>query len=117
MRDGSVRAVAQLAGGDAVVIDADDISARLIVQAARQSGLSSVYHDLLDFGGDELYVVTEPGLTGQTFGAALLAYRQCCPIGLVRADGSTTLNPPMDTVIGAVRQGRHARRRRLGDPV
>jgi voltage-gated potassium channel Kch len=101
VRDGSVRAVAQLAGGNAVVIDADDISARLIVQAARQSGLSAVYHNLLDFGGDELYVVAEPRLTGQTFGASLLAYSACCPVGLMRADGATTLNPPMETVIGS----------------
>jgi len=101
VRDGSVRAVAQLAGGNAVVIDADDISARLTVQAARQSGLSVVYHDLLDFGGDELYVVSEPDLAGTTFGASLLAYRQCCPIGLVHKDGTTMVNPPMDTVIAA----------------
>jgi ion channel POLLUX/CASTOR len=101
VRDGSVRAVAKLAGGNAVVIDADDISARLTVQAARQSGLSVVYHDLLDFGGDELYVVSEPDLAGTTFGASLLAYRQCCPIGLVHQDGTTIVNPPMDTVIAA----------------
>ena len=64
VQDGASRAVAQLAGGTAVVIDADDISARLIVQAARQSGLSAVYHDLMDFGGDELYVVAEHTLHG-----------------------------------------------------
>ena len=59
------RAVARLAGGDAVVIDGDDISARLIVQTARQSRLSVVYHDLLDFGGDEFYLIAEPRLVGQ----------------------------------------------------
>jgi hypothetical protein len=53
VRDGRNRAVARLAGGNAVVIDADDIGARLIVQTARQSGLSVIYQDLLDFGGDE----------------------------------------------------------------
>jgi len=66
------------------VVDGEDISARLIVQAARQSGLSAVYHDLLDFGGDELYVISEPALAGRTFGAALLGVQECCPIGLVR---------------------------------
>ncbi len=99
VRNSNSRAVTTLAGGNAVVIDADDISARLIVQTARQSGLSVIYHDLLDFGGDELYVVAEPRLIGRPFGAALLAYRQCVPIGLVRADGTTTLNPPMNAVI------------------
>lgn len=100
VRDGGNRAVAQLAGGNAIVIDADDISARLIVQTARQSGLSVIYHDLLDFGGDELYVIREPLLVGKSFGTALLSYRECCPIGLVRANGTTMLNPPMQTVIG-----------------
>jgi voltage-gated potassium channel Kch len=100
VRDGASRAVAKLAGGTAVVIDSDDISARLIVQAARQSGLSAVYHDLMDFGGDELYVVAEPALQGVAFGESLLAYGQCCPVGVMREDGTTQLNPPMDTIIG-----------------
>jgi ion channel POLLUX/CASTOR len=100
VRDGRNRAVARLAGGDAVVIDGDDISARLIVQTARQSRLSVIYHDLLDFGGDELYLIAEPRLVGQSFGQSLLAYRQSCPIGLLHANGSTKLNPPMETVIG-----------------
>ncbi|HZM82968.1 MAG TPA: hypothetical protein VFC19_45205 [Candidatus Limnocylindrales bacterium] len=92
--------VAKLAGGDAVVLDGDDISARLVVQTARQSKLSVVYHDLLDFGGDELYIVAEPTLVGRQFGDALQAYRKGCPVGLVRADGQTCLCPPMDIVIG-----------------
>jgi ion channel POLLUX/CASTOR len=99
VHDGRNRAVARLAGGDAVVIDADDISARLLVQTARQSKLSVVYQDLLDFGGDEIYIVPEPGLAGHKFGDALFAYRRCCPLGLLHSNGSTTLNPPMQTVI------------------
>ena len=100
VRDSANRAVARLAGGSAVVIDGDDISARLVVQTARQSRLSVVYHDLLDFGGDEFYVVSEPRLVGQTFGATQLAYRKCCPVGIYHSNGATKLNPPMDTMIG-----------------
>jgi voltage-gated potassium channel Kch len=100
VRDGRNRAVARLAGGDAVVIDADDISARLVVQTARQSRLSVIYHDLLDYGGDEFYLAKEPKLVGAQFGQALMAYRKCCPVGLFHANGTTTLNPPMNTVIG-----------------
>jgi voltage-gated potassium channel Kch len=99
VRDASSRAVAKLAGGTAIVIDADDISARLIVQAARHSGLSAVYHNLMDFGGDEMYIATAPELVGRTFGEALLAYDRCCAVGLMAADGTTKLNPPMETVI------------------
>lgn len=99
VRDGRNRAVARLAGGDAVVIDADDISARLVVQTARQSKLSVIYQDLLDFGGDEFYLTAEPKLVGRPFGQALLAYRKSCPVGLFHGNGTTTLNPPMHTVI------------------
>lgn len=100
VRDSTNRAVARLAGGDAIIIDGDDISARLVVQTARQSRLSIVYHDLLDFGGDEFYVVAEPRLVGQTFGAAQMAYRNCCPVGIQHGNGTTKLNPPMESVIG-----------------
>lgn len=91
--------VAKLAGGDATVLDGDDISARLVVQTARQSKLSVVYQDLLDFGGDELYIVAEKSLVGRRFGDILQAYRKACPLGLVHPDGSTTLSPPMETII------------------
>jgi ion channel POLLUX/CASTOR len=101
VRDANSRQVAKLAGETAIVIDADDISARLIVQAARHSGLSAVYHNLMDFGGDELYITAEPSLTGVPFGEALLAYDRCCLVGLMSADGTTKLNPPMETVIAA----------------
>jgi voltage-gated potassium channel Kch len=100
VRDGRNRAVAKLAGGDAVVLDGDDIGARLIVQTARQSKLSVVYQELFDFGGDEIYMISEPKLVGRQFGQALQAYRKACPIGLIGADGRTTLVPPMETVIG-----------------
>lgn len=99
MRESRNMQVAKLAGGDAIVLDGDDISARLVVQTARQSKLSVVYHDLLDFGGDELYVVTVPAFVGRRFGDILQAYRKGCPVGLVHADGRTVLVPPMDTVI------------------
>ncbi|GAA3283188.1 potassium transporter TrkA [Dactylosporangium vinaceum] len=99
VRDGRNRAVARLAGGDAVVLDADDIGARLVVQTARQPGLSSVYQDLLDFRGNEFYVVDEPRAQGRRFGELLLEYGACCPVGLVEAGGTSVLNPPMDRVI------------------
>ncbi|HEY7226326.1 MAG TPA: hypothetical protein VH561_22355 [Micromonosporaceae bacterium] len=100
VRNSANRAVARLAGGDAIVIDGDDISARLVVQTARQSRLSVVYQDLLDFGGDEFYIAAEPRLAGQTFATALMAYRTSCPVGIQHPNGTTKLNPPMDTLIG-----------------
>ena len=95
-------AAAQLAGGpDAHVIDADDISIRLLVQSHRQAGLCTVCTDLLDFSGNELYLRAEQSLVGRTFGEALDAYAEGSAIGLRSADGHVRLNPPMDTVITA----------------
>ncbi len=100
VRDGRNRPVAQLAANGAVIVDADDISARLVVQTARQSGLSAVYTDLLDYGGQEFYVVQEPKLAGRMWGRAIYAYRTSCLVGIVHDNGTTVLNPPMNTVIG-----------------
>jgi Trk K+ transport system NAD-binding subunit len=60
-----------------------------------------VYTELLDFGGDEIYFHEEPGLVGQTFGQALLAYEDSAVIGLCARDGQVRLSPPMDTHIEA----------------
>jgi ion channel POLLUX/CASTOR len=50
-----------------------DLIARVVAQTSRQSGLSVVYTELMDFGGDEIYFKQEPNLSGKTFGEALLA--------------------------------------------
>ncbi len=91
---------ARLVGGDeTVLIDKELTISRLIVQASRQSGISVVYTDLLDFDGAEIYSRPDPALAGKTFGDALFAYEDCTVIGL-RTNGTTKLNPPMDTPIG-----------------
>ena len=74
-----------------------DIIARVTAQTSRQSGLSLVYTELLNFGGDEIYFKAEPTLSGKTFGEALNAYEDSAIIGLQLADGAIKLNPPMDT--------------------
>ncbi|WP_342769371.1 CASTOR/POLLUX-related putative ion channel [Sphaerisporangium album] len=95
-------AAARLAGGEsALVVDADDIAVRLVVQSHRQAGLSTVCTDLLDFAGNEFYIRPEPALVGSTYGEALHAYARGVPIGLRRSDGTVVVNPPMDTAIGA----------------
>lgn len=94
-------AAARLAAGDtALVIDADDIAVGLIVQSHRQSGLSTVFNELLSFIGNEIYPWREPALGGATYGESLNAFELGVPIGLHRADGEVLVNPAMDTVIG-----------------
>jgi ion channel POLLUX/CASTOR len=94
--------VARMVGRDeAQLVVTSDLISRIIVQTSRQSGLSVVYTELLDFGGDEIYFQEEPKLVGKTFGEALLAYEDSALLGLRLRDGRILLNPPMDTRIGA----------------
>ena len=80
-------------------IQTGDLIARVVAQTSRQSGLSVVYTELMNFGGDEIYFKNEPGLVGRTFGEALLAYEDSCLMGLRRASGQILLNPPMEARI------------------
>ncbi len=92
---------ARIVGGDeCVLLDKAQTIARLLVQASRQSGISVVYTDLFDFGGDEIYFREDAAYVGRTFHDARLAYEEATVIGLRTAAGSK-LNPPGDTVIGA----------------
>ena len=76
-----------------------DMIARVIAQTSRQSGLSLVYTELLNFEGDEIYFKEETALVGKTFGEALFLYEDSAVIGLHFVDGTIKLMPPMDTVI------------------
>ena len=102
IRDEKNMDVARIVGGDeAKLILSGDIIARITVQTSLQVGLSIVYTELLDYGGDEIYMQEEPQLVGKTFGEALLAYEQCAVMGLRLALGGVQVNPPMETVIRA----------------
>ncbi|MEU9321891.1 potassium transporter TrkA [Streptomyces sp. NPDC048295] len=101
VHDSENLAAAQLAaGGDALVIDAEDIAVRLIAQAHRQTGLSTVFNELLSFVGNEFYFHEEPALVGSTYGLALNTFDLGVPVGLRSGMGDVLVNPPMDTVIG-----------------
>ena len=90
--------VARMVGrSEAELVPVDDFIARITAQTCRQSGLSVVYTDLLDFGRDEIYFAHEPRLANKTFGEVLTAYDRCTVIGLRTQDGRIALNPPTDT--------------------
>ena len=76
-----------------------DLIARVVAQTSRQSGLSVVYTELMNFGGDEIYFKHEPALAGKTYGEALLAYEDSCLMGIHTVAGRILLNPSMDTLI------------------
>ena len=91
---------AAVAGKDEVEwVLVGDFVARVIAQTCRQSGLSVVYTELLDFGGDEIYIKEEPALIGKNFGEALLSYETNTVMGVCRAGQMPQLNPPMDTLL------------------
>jgi len=95
-------AVARLVGGaETELVLTGQLIARIIAQTCRQSGLSVVYTELLDFEGDEIYFKELPALVGKTFGEALLAFEDSAVLGLCPVGGAPKLNPPMDTVIKA----------------
>ncbi|HEX8119584.1 MAG TPA: hypothetical protein VF521_20085, partial [Pyrinomonadaceae bacterium] len=102
IRDERNMEVARIVGGDeAKLILSGDIIARITVQTCLQVGLSIVYTELLDYGGDEIYMQEEPRLVGRTYGEALLSYESCSPVGLRPAAGGVRVNPPMETLIRA----------------
>jgi len=77
----------------------NELIARVVAQTSRQSGLSIVYTELMNFGGDEIYFKQEPALSGRTYGEALLAFETSTLMGLRQSDGTIHMNPAMDTRI------------------
>lgn len=92
--------VAEMVAKDEVeVVLTGDLTARIAAQTCRQSGLSIIYTELFDFGGDEIYFAKEPALTGSAYGDALFRYETSAIIGIERENGAILLNPPMDSII------------------
>jgi len=99
VRDAASADIARLIAGHEVHLHlADELVARIIAQTSRQSGLSTVYLELLDFAGNEFHVNDVPALVGRTFGEALGMVDGAIPVGIVR-DGAAQLAPPPSRVI------------------
>ncbi|HET7009821.1 MAG TPA: hypothetical protein VFI11_03515, partial [Anaerolineales bacterium] len=100
IRDPRNMDVARMVGRDEVeVVLVGHLISRMIAQTCRQSGLSVVYNELLDFSGDEIYFKEEPSLAGTAFGDSLAAYNDSTVMGLVPNGRPPVLNPPMDTLL------------------
>ena len=84
-----------------IAIPSFELVARIVAQTSRQSGLSVVYTELLNFSGDEIYFKKEPSLSGKPFGEALMAYEDSAVMGLRKADGRVELNPPQDARVAS----------------
>ena len=89
--------IAKMVGKDEVeLILTDDVIGKIMVQTSRQSGLSIVYTELMDFDGAEIYIKEESGLVGKTYAQAIFSYVDSAVIGLQYANGSVKVNPAMD---------------------
>jgi voltage-gated potassium channel Kch len=91
---------AHLVGGqEAVFVQGSDLIARVTAQTCRQSGLSVVYTELLDFDGAEIYFTPAGSLAGRSYREVLSSFEDSAVIGLMRGDGEASINPPMDTML------------------
>jgi ion channel POLLUX/CASTOR len=97
----NIDVVQMISNGEVETIESPGLIARIMVQTCRQSGLSIVYADLLDFGGCEIYFKSEPALTGKTFGESVFAYEESSVLGLRKATGKVLVLPGMDAPIEA----------------
>jgi len=94
--------IAETVGGDELtLVLSKDLISRVIAQTCRQSGLSVVYTELLDFDGDEIYFENVPALNGKTFKDSLFAFDSSCVMGIRKSSGEVKINPPMDTILDA----------------
>ncbi|MGA1802713.1 CASTOR/POLLUX-related putative ion channel [Rhizobium sp. HT1-10] len=99
IRDARNADVARIVGGKELqLILADDLISRIVVHSSRQSGLSGVYSELLDFDGCEIYTIEQPGLAGKSFGASVMAYESSTLIGYCDSDDNVHLNPPANRI-------------------
>jgi hypothetical protein len=100
LQDEKILAVSRMVAGEqAALLLAPPLISRLLVQTGRQTGLSAVFTELLDFGGSEIYIQPEPKLTGKTFRAALAAYDDTALIGVLDHADQLLLPPAMDYIM------------------
>ncbi|MFO0468288.1 MAG: CASTOR/POLLUX-related putative ion channel [Bacteroidota bacterium] len=100
IKDNKNKQVANLVGGKEVsYVFSTDLISRLTAQTCRQSGLSIIYSDLLQFDGDEIYFYSDRGLIGLTFKQCLYSFEDSCVMGVFTGDRKVLLNPDMHYTI------------------
>lgn len=104
VRDPSNLEAARLVGKDEArwVLPLEMIS-KLTVQTCRQSGLSTVYSELLRFEGDEIYFTDQAELAGLTYLECQMRFASSTVIGVATADGPV-VNPAPERVLNAGEQ-------------
>jgi hypothetical protein len=92
--------IANIAGGRRVpIVSSSEIISRIIVQAARQPGISAVYEQIFASRGAVLEVRPVPEATGRTVAEVTHWFPRAIPVGVTWKEGSRTaaaLNPEPD---------------------
>jgi hypothetical protein len=97
MRDVDNESLVQMVGGGNVeTVVSHDIVGRLMLMAARQPGLASVYDSILGFEGDEFYIKEWPSLTGVSFGSMQARFPEAIPLGFKKAATNKVIMNPDD---------------------
>lgn len=100
IRDPKNIEVARLVGKNEVsFILMEDVLSKIIAQTCRQSGLSVVFNELLDFKRNKINFLEEQQLVGKQFSKALFSYNRGTPIGLKYENGTIQINPPSHKLI------------------
>lgn len=77
--------VAEIAADNKIlVLCGGGIISKVIVQTARQPGLSRVYSELFGFAGNEIYIRDFPACIGRSFGDIQACFINAIPIGVSR---------------------------------
>jgi voltage-gated potassium channel Kch len=84
--------------GEVELVHVSGLIARIQAQSCRQSGLSLVYTELLDFEGDEIYFQSESKAIGKTYQETVLSYENSAVIG-VFSNNRVQINPHKDQII------------------
>jgi len=93
----NARTIRAVTDGRVLTINSDHVVAEVTAQACHQGGLASVFQELLDFEGDEIYITAVPEVVGRPYGEALLAFDHCSLIGRFTHDGVVELNPDAES--------------------
>ena len=96
----NAESIRSLSEGRVNTVNSNEVIAQVTAQACYQTGLSTVFRELLSFEGNECYFAEVPTLVGHTYAEALLAFNTSSPIGWCKADGTVELNPPPGAVFG-----------------
>jgi precorrin isomerase len=100
MRDVDNESLVQMVGGGCVeTVVSHDIVGRLMLMAARQPGLASVYDSILGFEGDEFYLKEWPILDGMKFGSLQARFPEAIPLGVKRGESNEVIINPDDDMI------------------